>query len=113
MSHDNYGKNPQEAAVRAAASILDFGMFCMNRYVEECSNMLKLSNYFSNSYAEIFYGKGMQAERLFVKPMVEIGIAAETAAPVVTIPIHDIEGETYGEKKAEAPLGKISPMLKN
>lgn len=113
MSHDNYGKNPQEATIRAAASILDFGMFCMNRYVEECSNLLKLSNYFSNSYTEIFYGKGIQAERLFVKPRIEMDLVAETATPGVTIPIHDIEGGTYGENKVGMPSEKISPILKN
>ena len=113
MSHDNYKENPQEAATRAAASMLDFGMFCMRKYMEECSNLLKLSNYISGSYTEIFYGKGIQAERLFVKPRIEMNFASEIKTPGIIIPIHKIEEATYGEKKIETPTDLINPVLKN
>jgi hypothetical protein len=110
MSHDNYKENPQEATIRAAVSMVDFGMFCVRKYMEECSNLMKLSSYFSKSYSEIFYGNGVRAEKLFVKPVVEMDMAPDTA-PEITIPIHEIKEVVYDKISTESPTDAITPIL--
>lgn len=113
MSHDNYSKNPQEAAVRIAAGMLDFGMFCMNRYMEECTNAMKLSNYFSKSYTDILYRDSGKAEKISVEPRIEMVPSPEAVVPAIIIPLHNIELPTYGENKTEISTDQINPLVKN
>jgi len=95
MSRDNHVENSQEATVRVASSIFNYGMFCANRCMEEYTNALKLYAHFSKSYSEIFYGSGLEAERLFANPTMGIEAAPDTEAYKVVIPIPEIKEVTY------------------
>ncbi|MBI4894746.1 MAG: hypothetical protein HY833_03350 [Candidatus Aenigmarchaeota archaeon] len=112
MSHDNSSKNAQGTAIGAAFSIFNYGMFCANRCMEEYTNVLRLSTYFSKSYADIFYGNGINAEKIFVRQKLLMSDIPNEVADKIVIPIHEIKEVTYGNLPVLAPDNQMNPMLK-